>query len=74
MPTSTTPRITTAAELFNQVADGYRYELIAGELRMMSLAGGRHGRVAIQIAYLLKQHVETKQLGVVYAAENRIPH
>lgn len=36
---------------------------------MMSPAGGRHGRIAIEIAYLLKKHVDEKELGVVYAAE-----
>ena len=35
----------------------------------MSPAGGRHGRVASQIAYLLKRHVDERRLGVVYAAE-----
>lgn len=36
---------------------------------MMSPAGGRHGRVAIQIAYLLKTHTDAHSLGVVFAAE-----
>ena len=36
---------------------------------MMSPAGGRHGRVAIEIAHLLKKHVDQFDLGVVYAAE-----
>ncbi|MFC1759022.1 Uma2 family endonuclease [Planctomycetota bacterium] len=69
MSTKTIPHLTTADELFAQPADGYRYELVAGELRMMSPAGGRHGRVALRIAQLLANHVEEHQLGVVFAAE-----
>ena len=49
--------------------DGRRYELIAGELRMMSPAGGRHGRVAHTLGLLLGGHVRAGRLGVVYAAE-----
>ena len=36
---------------------------------MMSPAGGRHGRIAVQVAHLLKTHVDRNQLGVVFAAE-----
>ena len=36
---------------------------------MMSPAGGRHGRIASRIAYLLTQHVDDRDLGIVYAAE-----
>jgi Uma2 family endonuclease len=61
--------MTTADQLYAMPDDGWRYELVAGELRMMSPAGGQHGRIAIQIAHLLMQHVEPLGLGVVYAAE-----
>ncbi len=56
--------LVTAEQLFKQPADGYRYELLCGELRMMSPAGGRHGRIANRIAFLLGKHVEPKKLGV----------
>ena len=69
MPTSVKPRLTTAAELFELSTDGVRHELFEGSLRMMSPAGGRHGRLAIRIAWLLNNHVMAKQLGVVLAAE-----
>ncbi|PAY16618.1 hypothetical protein CKO51_25940 [Rhodopirellula sp. SM50] len=69
MPARTTPTLTTAEQLFGMVTDGYRYELVAGELRMMSPAGGRHGRIAVRVAHLLMQHVDANDLGVVYAAE-----
>ena len=45
--------------------DGRRYELIAGELRTMSPAGGRHGRVAHTLGLLLGGHVRAGRLGVV---------
>ncbi len=49
--------------------DGRRYELIAGKLRMMSPAGGRHGRIAHTLGLLLGGHVRAGRLSVVYAAE-----
>lgn len=49
--------------------DNGRSELVAGELRMMSPAGGRHGRVSMNCGRLLANHVHEHQLGVVYAAE-----
>ncbi len=36
---------------------------------MMSPAGGRHGRVAMNCGRLLANHVDEHRLGVVYAAE-----
>jgi Uma2 family endonuclease len=59
----------TAEQLAALPHDGGRYELVEGELRMMSPAGGRHGRVAAQLAFLLSCHVQSHGLGVVYAAE-----
>ena len=35
----------------------------------MAPAGGRHGRVAMRLGWLLSSHVEANQLGTVYAAE-----
>lgn len=49
--------------------DGKRYELVYGELKMMSPTGGLHGRVAMRIGSMLEQHVRTNQLGEVFAAE-----
>lgn len=69
MPTASRRTITTAEELYRALDDGYRYELIRGTLHMMSPAGGRHGRIAGQVAYLLKAHVDRNRLGVVFAAE-----
>jgi Uma2 family endonuclease len=59
----------TAEQLLAMPDDGKRYELIQGELRMMSPIGGRHGRLAHNLGLLLGAHVRQADLGVVYAAE-----
>ena len=66
---SITTSIVTADELLRMPDDGYRYELVKGELRKMTPAGGPHGKVANRTGWLLTQHVEPNQLGVVFAAE-----
>lgn len=69
MPSKSTTQLVTSEELFQSPTDGYCYELVEGNLRMMSPAGARHGRLAYRISLLLGKHVETHQLGVVFAAE-----
>ncbi len=59
----------TAEQLAAMPDNGKRYELVAGELHMMSPAGGRHGRVAFKLGWMLANHVFRDQLGTVYAAE-----
>jgi Uma2 family endonuclease len=59
----------TAEELLSLPDDGFRYELVKGELRQMSPAGHNHGRIAMRLAVPLGQHVEENGLGEVYAAE-----
>ncbi|CAN5755386.1 Uma2 family endonuclease [soil metagenome] len=49
--------------------DGFRYELVKGELRQMTPAGNVHGRVAMNFGILLGSYVKTHGLGAVYAAE-----
>lgn len=58
-----------ADDLLRLPDDGHRYELIEGDLRMMTPASPRLGRIANAIAFLLTQHVRQHNLGVVYAAE-----
>ncbi len=62
-------RAITAEELLVLPDDGNSYELVKGELSMMTPAGFEHGRVASQINYLIIQHVRKNDLGVVLAAE-----
>ena len=50
-------------------ADDFRYELVRGELRRMSPAGNKHGRIAMKVATPLDTHVSANKLGAVYAAE-----
>jgi Uma2 family endonuclease len=62
-------KLTTADELLAMPDDGYRYELIEGELIRMSPAGAEHGMVAMNISGPLFAHVASRKLGKVYAAE-----
>jgi Uma2 family endonuclease len=66
---STTLQTFTAEELFTMPKDGFRYELVKGELRKMSPAGSEHGAIIINITVLLGQHVKTNKLGVCFGAE-----
>ena len=44
---STVAQATTAEQLLALPDDGWRYELVEGELRRMSPAGQEHGRIAM---------------------------
>jgi Uma2 family endonuclease len=59
----------TADDLLRMPDDGFRYELVKGELKKMAPAGHWHGRVAINITTPLAQHVRAHNLGAIYAAE-----
>jgi Uma2 family endonuclease len=59
----------SADELLRLPDDGFRYELVRGELRQMTPAGNVHGRVAMSFSWRLAQYVQENQLGTVYAAE-----
>ena len=62
-------KLTTADELLAMPDDGYRYELIEGELIRMSPAGDEHGWIIMRISSPLFVHVEAHSLGKVYGAE-----
>ncbi len=59
----------TADDLLKIPDDGFRYELIRGELKQMAPAGFEHGRIAAILTASLVQHVMPQKLGVVCAAE-----
>lgn len=59
----------TADELFKMPADGYRYELIEGELRKMSPGGGKHGAAIGRFTSYFGYYIHENGLGTVYGAE-----
>jgi len=65
---STTTHHITAEELF-ELDDGYRHELLKGELLTTSPSGAEHGAVTINLAAPLAAHVKANQLGIVFGAE-----
>ena len=66
---STATRITTAHELLYMPDDGFRYELVEGELRKMTPSGAEHGVLSSEIDSLLREHVRRNDLGQVFGAE-----
>ena len=66
---STSTRLMTADELFVMPHDGFRYELVKGELKKMSPAGGEHGAVIFNLSILLGQHTKANNLGQGFGAE-----
>jgi Uma2 family endonuclease len=66
---ATTISTFTAEQLLAKPSDGWRYELVNGELRRMSRAGEEHGRIAMNLGARLWQIVREQKLGVVYTAE-----
>jgi Uma2 family endonuclease len=59
----------TAEQLLRMPDDGYRYELIAGELRMMSPGGWRHGDVGGWLHGRMATHIQMHRLGKLFMAE-----
>lgn len=57
----------TTEELLQMPDDGYRYELVRGELVQMPLPGLRHGRLTSQLAGHIGNHVEAEDLGITLA-------
>lgn len=62
-------QLVTAEELLDMPDDGYRYELVRGELRRMAPGSYDHGTVAGNILASLHPHVRNNGLGKVTAAE-----
>ena len=66
---TTTLQRSTANELFEMPDDGFRYELVKGELRKMSPSGGEHGAVVAKATLIIYRHVDSNDLGVCFGAE-----
>ena len=60
-------QLMTADELLSLPDDGYRYELVRGELRKAPLNGAEHGIVAAHFALALSLYVEPHNLGTLVA-------
>jgi Uma2 family endonuclease len=63
------PPVLTADDLLCIHEDGYRHELVRGELRRMSAGFPLHGLVAERVACHLANLLEDRRLGVVFAAD-----
>ena len=61
--------LTTADELLHLPDDGYRYELMKGEVIRMAPSGSEHGATAVNITLPFAQHVKENALGIVFGAE-----
>jgi Uma2 family endonuclease len=59
----------TAEDLLALAGDENRYELVRGELVMMTPAGPKHGKFASRLDRAIGNYVETHNLGEVYTAE-----
>jgi Uma2 family endonuclease len=66
---STTTVVTAADLLAMPTGMGERYELVAGELRVMSPSGWRHGKIVIRLSARLASCVEEHDLGMAFGAE-----
>jgi Uma2 family endonuclease len=65
----TSPALLTAEDLLDLHIPDKHVELVRGVLMVREPPGGRHGRIAMNLAVELVNHVRAHQFGVVYAAE-----
>jgi Uma2 family endonuclease len=59
----------TADELLLLPDDGYRHELVNGELRTMTPSGSLHGVISARLARIVAPFVDERGLGIVFGAE-----
>ena len=69
MVTTTKSKLMTVEELLAMPDDGYRYELVKGELVKMSPASHEHGREGNRVNVSMSVHVYANGLGETYLAE-----
>ena len=70
MTTQTKRRLMTADELFKMPDDGYRYELVRGELRKMAPTSDAHGDISADMHLSLGAYVRANNLGRTRIAES----
>ena len=63
------PALMTAEELLHTSIPDKRVELVRGVLVVREPAGYRHGRVSMELAFLLSQHVKATGAGQILSAE-----
>ncbi len=66
---ATTTPLLTAEDLLRIPNDGYRYELVRGELRKMSPPGIRHAQIVGNLAQALGVFVKANRLGIMLAGD-----
>jgi Uma2 family endonuclease len=66
--------LATEADLLRMPDDGYKYELVDGEIRM-SPGGARHGQVGVRLSAVLHAFVSERSLGHVFESSTgfRLP-
>ncbi|MCP9493541.1 MAG: Uma2 family endonuclease [Pyrinomonadaceae bacterium MAG19_C2-C3] len=68
MNTTVTQRM-TAADLERIPDDGFRYELVNGEIKQMTPPGGEHGAKTMRFSVPFGSYIFAHELGIVLAAE-----
>ncbi|BCM92868.1 hypothetical protein IAD21_04752 [Abditibacteriota bacterium] len=63
------PNYATEEELWELSQDGYRYELLDGELKAMPPTGAEHGRLTIDLSTEVNVFVRRNNLGQCFGAE-----
>ncbi len=69
LPKDKEKRVWTAKDLLALADDENRYELVRGELIMMTPASPRHGKFAARLVGALVSYTKEHELGEVYTAE-----
>ena len=69
MAMKATTELVTAADFWRMSRDGVRRELVRGEVREMSPAGGEHGSATMVMGACLHDFVSERGLGRIFAAE-----